>query len=107
MGQMDTFVSEHKAEIEDFVAANKQAVEDVQQDIADLVNTGNFDYKNFEETIQNLVTKYDKGLSEYSPTDEQKQEISDAIDTAKNSKAGKTLADYIKKVGDAEEKISA
>ena len=104
--QMDTFVSEHKAEIEDFVAANKQAVEDVQQDIADLVNTGNFDYKNFEETIQNLVTKYDQGLSKYSPTDEQKQQISDAIDTAKNSKAGKTLAGYAQKASSAEQEAA-
>jgi len=105
--EMDSFVTEHKAAIEKFVAANKQAVEDVQKDIADLVKTGSFDFKNFESQIQDLVTKYDKGLSKYSPTDEQKQEISDAIDTAKNSKAGKTLADYVKKVGDAEEKISA
>merc|ERR1711865_1125112 len=41
-----------------------------------------------------LVTKHDQGLSTYSPSPEQKQEIKDAVGTVKKSKAGKTLASY-------------
>ena len=104
---MDQYMETHKDQIESFVAANKQAVEDVSGDISDLVKTGSFDFKNFEQTIQDLVTKYDQGLSKYSPSPEQEQEIKDAIDTAKNSKAGKTLADYAQQIqpqaGDVEQ----
>merc|ERR1712086_227543 len=104
---MDQYMETHKDQIASFVAANKQAVEDVSGDISDLIKTGSFDFKNFEQTIQDLVTKYDQGLSKYSPSPEQEQEIKDAIDTAKKSKAGKTLADYAQQIqpqaGDVEQ----
>jgi hypothetical protein len=95
---MDQFMQTHKDEIESFVAANKQAVGDVSGDISDLIKTGSFDFSNFEQTIQDLVTRYDQGLSKYSPSPEQEQEIKDAIDTTKNSKAGKTLAGYAQQI---------
>merc|ERR1711966_279952 len=46
---MDQYMETHKDQIESFVAANKQAVEDVSGDISDLVKTGSFDFKNFEQ----------------------------------------------------------
>jgi len=95
---MDQFIETHKDQIESFVAANKQAVEDVSGDISDLIKTGSFDFSNFEQTIQDLVTRYDQGLSKYSPSPEQEQEIKGAIDTAKNSQAGKTLAGYVQQI---------
>merc|ERR1711966_593501 len=94
----DQFIETHKDQIESFVAANKQAVEDVSGDISYLIITFSFDFSNFEQTTQDLVTSYDQGLSKSSPSPEQEQEIKGAIDTAKNSKAGKTLASYVQQI---------
>jgi len=103
---MDVFMEAHKDQIESFVGANKQAVEDVAGDISDLIKTGSFDYKNFEQTIQDLVTKHDQGLSTYSPSPEQKQEIKDAVGTVKKSKAGKTLTSYAQQAQQADSPVA-
>merc|ERR1712127_765176 len=103
---MDLFMEAHKDQIESFVGANKQAVEDVAGDISDLIKTGSFDYKNFEQTVQDLVTKHDQGLSKYSPSPEQKEEIKDAAGTVKKSKAGKTLASYAQQAQQADSPVA-
>merc|ERR1712153_283563 len=103
---MDVFMEAHKDQIESFVSANKQAVEDVAGDISDLIKTGSFDYENFEQTIQDLVTKHDQGLSKYSPSPEQKEEIKDAVGTVKKSKAGKTLASYAQQAQQADSPVA-
>lgn len=56
---MDNFVSTHKAEIEEFIDDNKDAVNDVMDQITDRVNKGSFDFENYKQEIQDLVTKFD------------------------------------------------
>merc|ERR1719378_1131274 len=67
--QLDAFVAAHRAEIEQFVADNKQAVMDVQEDIDDLIATGEFDFAHYKEQIQDLVDRFDEGLSKYADAD--------------------------------------
>merc|ERR1712230_69586 len=66
---MGAFVAAHRAEIAQFVVDNKQAVEDVQGDIEDLIATGEFDFAHYKEQIQDLVDRFDEGLSKYAGAD--------------------------------------
>jgi len=91
---LDAWMVTHQDEVQQFVAANKQAVVDVQQDIDDLVDTGGFDYEHYQQQIQQLVTAYDKGYSKYSSNvdmSDAESQFADAIEQAKSSEAGKTL----------------
>jgi len=41
----------------------------VQEDIEDLVATGEFDFAHYKEQIQDLVDRFDEGLSKYAGAD--------------------------------------
>merc|ERR1711988_743728 len=96
--RLDAFVAVHRAEIAQFVADNKQAVADVQEDIDDLVATGEFDFAHYKEQIQDLVDRFDEGLSKYAGTDHGFEESAVGAGAGDGGAAGqeakKTLMGY-------------
>merc|ERR1719321_1207676 len=92
--RLDAFVAAHRAEIAQFVADNKQAVADVQEDIEDLVATGEFDFAHYKEQIQDLVDRFDEGLSKYAGADYDFEESSAGAGAAAGQAGKKTLMGY-------------
>merc|ERR1719230_1873588 len=92
--RLDAFVAAHRAEIAQFVADNKQAVEDVQGDIEDLIATGEFDFAHYKEQIQDLVDRFDEGLSKYAGADYDFEESAAGAGAAAGQAGKKTLMGY-------------
>merc|ERR1719420_1607018 len=59
--KFEAYMAAHRAEIAQFVADNKQAVADVQEDIEDLIATGEFDFAHYKQQLQQSVTEHDLG----------------------------------------------
>merc|ERR1712146_226177 len=88
----------YQQQIAQFVADNKQAVADVQEDIDDLIATGEFDFAHYKEQIQDLVDRFDEGLSKYAGTDHGFEESAVGAGAGDGGAAGqeakKTLMGY-------------
>jgi flagellar motility protein MotE (MotC chaperone) len=79
---MDSYFSSHQAEIEKFIAENKDAVADIQPEIEDAIKDEIFDFSHYKEQLQKLVDEHD--MKDYkekfkSFTEKHKQAIEDFI----------------------------
>jgi len=95
------FMEEHKAQIEEFVAAHKEAIQEVQDDIAELVGSGMFDFRHYQQQIADLVQQNTLKKQQYQQYQDQIEDalIEDALieDAAEN---GPIIVEYgINKAG--------
>jgi hypothetical protein len=80
---MDSFVATHQEAIQKFVDDNKDAVNDVADQITDRINSGSFDFVNYKQEIQDLVSEYDlNNLAQDSAVDKLASSFSTVQDTA-------------------------
>jgi hypothetical protein len=77
---MDSFVSTHQEAIQKFLDDNKDAVDDVVDQITDRVNSGSFDFVNYKQEIQDLVNEYD--LNNLAQADKLNSKLSTVKDKA-------------------------
>jgi hypothetical protein len=84
---MDDFVSKHQDAIKKFVNDNKDAVSDVMGQITDRVNSGSFDFENYKQEIQDLVTDFD--LNNNINKDDLQNSVSNTLSTVQDKVANK------------------
>jgi CRISPR/Cas system-associated exonuclease Cas4 (RecB family) len=86
---MDNFVSTHQKAIQKFVDDNKDAVNDVADQITELINSGSFDFVNYKQEIQDLVSEYDfNNLAQNGAADK----LASKFSTVQNTAPGKLSA---------------
>jgi hypothetical protein len=85
--EMDDFVSKHQDAIKKFVNDNKDAVSDVMGQITDRVNSGSFDFENYKQEIQDLVTDFD--LNNNINKDDLQDSVSNTLSAVQDKVADK------------------